>query len=236
MSILAIIPARGGSKGLPGKNIRPLLGKPLIAWSIEQALASKYIDHVYVSTDSEEIAAIARSYGALVPFMRPKELAEDTTSTAEVLIHFIREIESIGKTYDHILVLEPTSPLRETQDIDQAYERLLANPDARSIVGVGVVESQHPSFCVTLSDDGFLRSENDFLVLRRQDIEPLYYYEGSVYLSDIDTFKKKKNFYHNQTLGHVFTKWKALEIDDLVDFIMAETILKNQKNLKILLN
>jgi|TARA_B110000116_G_C16798561_1_gene568558 CMP-N,N'-diacetyllegionaminic acid synthase len=231
MSILAIIPARGGSKGLPGKNIRPLLGKPLMAWSIEQALASKYIDHVYVSTDSEEIAVIARSYGALIPFMRPKELAKDATSTADVLIHFIKEIEGLGKKYDHILVLEPTSPLRETQDIDQAYERLLANPDARSIVGVGVVESQHPSFCVSLTNEGFLRSKNDFIVLRRQDIEPLYYYEGSVYLSDISTFKEKKNFYHNQTLGYVFPKWKALEIDDLVDFINAETLLTNKKNL-----
>lgn len=231
MSILAIIPARGGSKGLPGKNIRPLLGKPLIAWSIEQALASKYIDHVYVSTDSEEIADIARSYGALIPFMRPKELAKDTTSTADVLIHFLKEIEGLGKKYDHILVLEPTSPLRETQDIDQAYERLLANPEARSIVGVGVVESQHPSFCISLTNEGFLRSKNDFAILRRQEIEPLYYYEGSVYLSDINTFKEKKNFYHNQTLGHVFPKWKALEIDDLIDFIMAETLLKNKKNL-----
>lgn len=229
MSVLAIIPARGGSKGLPGKNIRPLLGKPLIAWSIEQALASKYVDHVYVSTDSEEIAQVARYYGAIVPFMRPKELASDSAKTADVLIHVMEELELTGKKYEHILLLEPTSPLRESVDIDLAYEKLISTPEATSIVGVGVVESQHPAFCVSLTTEGFLQSDNDFKVLRRQDINTIYYYEGSVYLSSIDSFREHKNFYHCRTLGYVFPKCKTFEIDDMVDFTIVEALLKNSK-------
>jgi CMP-N,N'-diacetyllegionaminic acid synthase len=231
MSAIAIIPARSGSKGLPGKNIRSLLGKPLIAWSIEQALASKYIGVVHVSTDSEEIASIARSYGAEVPFLRPATLATDTTSTADVLIHHLNALQTEGMTFDHLVLLEPTSPLRETSDIDAAFKKLSSVPQAKSIVGVAVVESQHPSFCVSLTDAGFLRSENDFKVLRRQDIQPLYYYEGSIYISEIPTFMQKKNFYHHDTLGHIFPKWKAFEIDDITDFIIVEALLKNKKNL-----
>jgi len=229
--VLAVIPARGGSKGLPGKNIRPLLGKPLIAWSIEQALASKYIHTVHVSTDSEEIASIARSYGAEVPFLRPASLAIDTTPTADVLIHHLDSLDKDGEKFKHLVLLEPTSPLRETADIDSAFERLISNDQATSIVGVGLVESQHPSFCVRLTEKGFLRSENDFKVLRRQDIEPIYYYEGSVYISEIHTFRQKKNFYHPNTLGHVFPKWKTFEIDDIADFIIVEALLKNKDKL-----
>lgn len=228
MSVIAIIPARAGSKGLPGKNIRSLLGKPLIAWSIEQALASKHIQAVHVSTDSEEIASIALSYGAEVPFLRPSSLAIDTTPTADVLIH---HLDSLDEKFQHLVLLEPTSPLRETTDIDLAFEKLVSIPEATSIVGVGIVESQHPSFCVGLTENGFIRSENDFKVLRRQDIKPLYYYEGSVYISEIHTFRQKRNFYHQDTLGHIFPKWKTFEIDDIADFIIVEALLKNKEKL-----
>jgi len=227
-NILTVIPARKGSKGLPGKNIKILIDKPLIAWSIEQALASKYIGDVYVSTDCAEIANVAIKYGAKVPFLRPDYLARDETSTADVLIHLIDELENQGFTYDYILLLEPTSPLRDTKDIDRAFEKLLTEENAKSIVGVGSVESQHPSFCVKIDNNGFLVSENNFKVLRRQDLEPLFFYEGSVYLSEINWYKNHKNFYTNKTLGYVFPKWKNYEIDDLTDFVIVEALLKNR--------
>ncbi|MGX5820024.1 acylneuraminate cytidylyltransferase family protein [Chitinophaga lutea] len=226
--ILTVVPARGGSKGLPGKNIRPLLGKPLIAWSIEQGLASKYVDEVIVSTDDDQIAAVALEYGARVPFLRPSRLAEDSTSTADVLVHLIEELEKAGEYYDYIMLLEPTSPLRETGDIDAAFERLQSTPDARSIVGICQVESQHPAFCVTLTPGEFIRSGNDFKVLRRQEIDQLYFYEGSVYISDMETYKQHKNFYHRQTLGYEVPKWKSFEVDDITDFLIVEAILKNK--------
>jgi CMP-N-acetylneuraminic acid synthetase len=123
--VLTVVPARGGSKGLPGKNIKELIDKPLIAWSIQQGLASKYVNEVIVTTDSEEIADIAKRYGARVPFLRPAHLAQDTSSTKDVIIHLIDELEKIGEFYDYILLLEPTSPLRETSDIDLAFDSLI---------------------------------------------------------------------------------------------------------------
>jgi N-acylneuraminate cytidylyltransferase/CMP-N,N'-diacetyllegionaminic acid synthase len=231
MKVLAIIPARAGSKGLPGKNIRNLIDKPLIAWSIEQALGSKYVDKVYVSTESEAIAHVAKKYGALVPFYRPIELAQDSSKTSDVLMHFIDQLEKNGEYYDYILLLEPTSPLRESSDIDEAFEKLLINKNAKSIVGVGLVESQHPSFCITIDNNGFIQSNNDFNVLRRQEIKPLYFYEGSIYISEINTYKKNENFYHRETISHLFPKWKTFEIDDQIDFIIVEALLKNKLNL-----
>jgi CMP-N,N'-diacetyllegionaminic acid synthase len=230
--ILAVIPARGGSKGLPNKNLRPLLGKPLIAWSIEQALGSKYINEVFVSTDSEEIAQVARAYKAKVPFLRPIELATDEAKTSDVLLHFIKEIEKQNNTFTHILLLEPTSPLRETQDIDKAFEMLIRCLEATSVVGISKVEAQHPSFTINLTEDQFLRSKNNFRILRRQDIEDLYFYEGSVYISTIEKYKELNNFYHNNTLGYVMPKWKSFEIDDIVDFVIVEALLNNKEILK----
>lgn len=227
MRILAVVPARGGSKGLPGKNIRPLLGKPLIAWSIEQGLSCRYVNEVIVSTDSEEIAKIATQYGAEVPFLRPSNLALDSTPTSDVLIHLIEEMEKKGNIYDYLLLLEPTSPLREVSDLDAAVTRLINSPQASSIVGVSKVEAQHPEFCIKINDEGFIRSKNNFKVLRRQEIDELYFYEGSLYLSRIDTFKAKRNFYHEETLAYIMPKWKSYEIDDIVDFIIVESILKN---------
>lgn len=232
IKILTVIPARGGSKGLPGKNIKHLINKPLIAWSIEQGMGSKYVNEVIVSTDSEEIADIARQYGARVPFLRPSHLAQDTSSTKDVLIHLIEELEKKGEFYDYLLLLEPTSPLRETSDIDASIEILVNTQGARSIVGVNRVERQHPVFCITLTENGFLESKNQFATFRRQDIDELYFYEGSIYLSEIQAYKESGSFYHEQTLGYRVPKWKSFEIDDEVDFIIVEALLKNHLSLK----
>jgi CMP-N,N'-diacetyllegionaminic acid synthase len=231
-SIIAIIPARGGSKGLPGKNIKELCGKPLIAWSIEAGLGSRYLDEVMVTTDSEEIARIARSFGASVPFIRPAELANDTATSIDVIRHTLNFYENeLHKKFDYIVLLEPTSPLREKEDVDKAIEQLLETPRATSVVGICKTESQNPAFLVKKSPNNFLTGyENkNMTVLRRQDISEVYFFEGSVYVSHTDTLLSKNTFYHESTLGYEFPKWKSIEIDDIDDFIMVEALMKQKR-------
>jgi len=227
-TFLAIIPARGGSKGLLGKNIKNLCGKPLIAWSIETGLKSKYIDDVMVTTDSQEIANIAKQYGANVPFLRPEELASDTATTFDAVKHTIDFYkEKLNKEFNYIVLLEPTSPLREADDIDLAIEQLL-NSNAKSIVGICKTEDQNPAFLVKKDQKNFISGyeNNDMQVLRRQDIEDVYFFEGSLYISDIITYLNNKTFYHEYTIGYEVPKWKSLEVDDIYDFIMIEAIMK----------
>ena len=230
-SVIAIVPARGGSKGLPGKNIKELCGKPLIAWSIEAGLGSQYIDEMMVTTDSEEIARIAREFGAAVPFIRPAELADDTATSVEVIQHALNfYANELRKQFDYVVLLEPTSPLRETDDIDRSLEQLLSYPQASAVVGICKTESQHPAFLVKKSRKNFLVGyENlDMRVLRRQEISDVYFFEGSVYVSQTDTLQARKTFYHERTLGYEVPKWKSLEIDDLDDFIMVEALMKHK--------
>ena len=225
--ILAIIPARGGSKGLPGKNIKPLCGKPLIGWTIEQAQSSKYIDEIFVSTDSNEIAAVAEDFGIKVPFLRPAELATDTSPSSAFVLHTIDYYRNKGQEFDYILLLEPTSPLRDITDINIAIEQLLNHDTAKSIVGVSKVEATHPAFLVDISKEGLLKPYlKEMKTLRRQELSDLYFFEGSLYLSDIDFYIKEQTFYHDLTLPYVVPKYKAYEIDDIEDFYIDEKILE----------
>ena len=226
MKVLGVIPARGGSKGLPGKNIKSLLGKPLIAWTIEQALASKFLTKLIVSTDDQRIAKVAKQYGADVPFYRPVELSSDTAASIDVIIHALDFFKQKGEHFDMVVMLEPTSPLRETSDIDNAIEQLVKNKNAESIVGICKCESIHPEFMISLTEKGFLRSKNKFVVKRRQDTDDLYFYEGTLYASYVDVLRKKRNFYHEKTLGYVVPKWKSFELDDMLDLVIIEAIIK----------
>ena len=231
-SVLAIIPARGGSKGLPGKNIKVLCGKPLIAWSIEAGLGSKYIDEVMVTTDSDEIARIARDFGASVPFLRPAELASDTSTSMDVIRHALDFYEEkTHKVFDYIALLEPTSPLRVKEDIDNAIELLLGNPQATAVVGICKTESQNPAFLVKRNMNNFLigYENTDMKIVRRQDISDVYFFEGSVYVSDTATLRARNTFYHENTLGYEFPKWKSIEIDDIDDFIMVEALMQQKR-------
>lgn len=225
-SVLALVPARGGSKGLPGKNVRPLLGKPLIGWSIDQGRASKYIDAVVVSTDDAAIATVARDHGAELPFMRPSELASDTASSIDVILHALNTLEQAGRRYDVLVLLEPTSPLRETADIDAALETLLAHPEAQSIVGVAKVESCHPSFL--LRRKGVLLEPyalQEFGAKRRQELDELFFLEGTVYITWVDALRTRRGFYHERTMPYVVPKYKSFEVDDLTDFTVIETLM-----------
>lgn len=229
VSTLVLIPARGGSKGLPRKNLREFAGKPLIAWSIETALASESCDRVVVSTDDPEIAEVARAFGADVPFLRPAEFAADESPTIDTIAHAVGWLrDNEGESYDVLALVEPTSPLREPSDIDGCVSLLLDHPDAESVVTVAPAESAHPVFTVTLDERYRLAPyvNDDFRVLRRQELEPAYYFDGTMYAALIGPLLSKRTFYHDATLGFVVPRWKAFEIDDEYDFVAAEAVMR----------
>lgn len=231
--VLGIITARGGSKGLPGKNVKPLCGKPLIGWTIEAAKQSHLIDDIVVSTDCEQIASISREFGAEIPFLRPANLATDEATSFDVIKHAIEQLQEDGREYEYVISLEPTSPLRESHDIDNAVYQMIEK-GAGAIVGVCRAESTNPCFMYRKNTDGFLKSFiaekiDSSLAIRRQDIEPVYYLEGSVYVSRIDVFLERQGFYHEGTMGYEVPKWKSPEIDDEIDFLLVEAIMKHRR-------
>ena len=234
--ILAIVPARGGSKGLPGKNIRMLCGKPLIAWPIHSAKKSRYIDQVIVSTDDPEIAEIAQAEGAEVPFLRPPELATDTATSISVIEHAVGYLAEEGESFNYCVLLEPTSPMTENKDVDSALERLDRQRDiADAIVGISMVEGTHPAFDVVLDERKRIHpylQEGFDAVTRRQEIENLYFLDGSLYISDIEVLLKRQGFYHERTLGFKMPKWKSFEVDDIVDFFCIEAIMNNRDRIE----
>lgn len=227
--VLGLVVARGGSKGLPGKNVRDLCGKPLIGWTIDVARAARCLDAVVVSTDDKTIAEVASRHGAEVPFIRPAALASDTASSVDVVVHAIDFLAAAGRTFDIIVLLEPTSPLREPGDIDGAVARLVKS-GAGSIVSVCRAEVTHPAFMYRLGAGAHLtpfldRQPNG---LRRQELEPVYYLEGTIYASHVTVLKERRSFYHDDTIAYEVPKWKSIEIDDLDDFLMAEAIAKHK--------
>jgi len=234
--VLALIPARGQSKRLPRKNVMNLCGRPLLGWPVQAARKSKYVDRIIVSTEDEEIAATAHRQGADVPFLRPLELATDTAPSAAVVCHAVRSLAALGDSYDYLVLLEPTSPLTESEDIDRALETLQAKREiADSIVGVSRVVAAHPAFDVVIGPDGLLRPflDRDFgKAGRQQEISELYFFEGSLYISDMNVYLRKRSFYHDRTLPYIVPKWKAFEVDDIVDLICIESIVKNLDKIK----
>jgi len=233
--IMALIPARGGSKGIKLKNIRPLLGKPLINWTIEQAFGSSYIDNVVVSTDDPKIAEVAVKSGAEVPFLRPKFLATDKARSIDVITHALDFFKGKGVEYDYLVLLEPTSPLRESADIDKATELLIGNRfAATSIVSVSKVGAAHPAFDVMINKKGLvLPYEADSLEgKRRQDIKELYFFDGTIYMSKVSALIKKRSFYHENTMAYIVPKWKSFEVDDIVDWVCIGSVLRNIKTIK----
>lgn len=230
--VLALVPARQGSKGLSLKNIRPLLGRPLLTWPIATARGSRFVDRVVLSTDSEEFAEIGRAAGADVPFLRPPELATDTSPSIDFILHAIDALEATGDRYDYLVLLEPTSPLTEPRDVDLAIESLVAHStSADSIVGVSALVGAHPAFAVRIAANGLICpvGVSTFHALpRRQDIEPLFALDGSLYVSSVAALRREKGFCHGRTLSYVTPRYKSFEIDDLVDFICVEALLAHR--------
>ena len=228
--IIAVIPARGGSKGILKKNIKPLSGKPLIAHTIEQALQSKYLDRVIVSTDDEEIARVSRCYKAEVPFFRPAKLAQDDSPTIDTIFHALDWFAERGDFFDIVALLEPTSPLRKDDDIDRALELFCSNfEQADALVSVGGVHLEHPSIMKKI-EAGYVKPlGKSSTIYQRQQLTNVYFPYGVIYLSKVDSLREQKTFYQERTIPYLIERWQNYEIDDLDDFFCVEIMLKNHK-------
>jgi N-acylneuraminate cytidylyltransferase/CMP-N,N'-diacetyllegionaminic acid synthase len=227
--ILCVIPARSGSKGIKNKNIIKLGGQPLIAWPIKSALKSKYLDMVVVSTDSSKISNIAKRYGAEVPFLRPKKLATDNSSTIDVIKHAIKFFEKERKYFDYILCLESTSPLTSAKNIDKSINILFTNSNkANSIVSVCNCSSQHPEYLFYRKKNNllkrYLNKNNNYP--RRQNLSNLYFIDGSLYLSKVKSLFLNNSFISKKTISFIMPKYKSFEIDDYTDLLIYKTLIK----------
>ena len=229
--LLAVIPARGGSKGLPGKNIRPFAGHPLIAHSILMAKMCPIINRIVVSTDDEKIANVALKYGAEVPFIRPADLAEDNTPMWPVLKHALQKTIHITKqSYDYLLLLDPTSPGRIAEDINEALARLKETPEADGIVGVSKPEFNPIWHCV-IEQKGWMKDlvDGGALFGRRQDVSPVYRINASLYIWRTNFILRCQGNWRQEGKGLIYEipESRAIHIDDLKEFERWELLLKN---------
>ncbi|SLM30979.1 CMP-N-acetylneuraminic acid synthetase [Desulfamplus magnetovallimortis] len=244
LQVTALITARGGSKGVPKKNIRPLAGKPLIAWTIEAALKSKNIERVIVSTDDPEIAEISNQYGADTPFIRPSLIAKDDTPHIDVLIHALEWLKT-HENYspDYILTLQPTSPLRTSNDIDGAINLLhrykktnnTNNIDYEEKIDavIGICEaSNHPYIVHSINKKGYLEPFIDKKpsYLRRQDFPSAYVINGAIYLNQVSSLMALKTMFPPKSIGYVMPRERSLDIDELWEFIVAEALIIHKSN------
>lgn len=230
--MLAVIPARGGSKGVPGKNIRPLAGLPLISHSIRLSQLCAEITKCIVSTDSEEIAAVAREHGAEVPFLRPEALAQDDTPMWPVLQHALTEMESRDRCrYGSVVLLSPTSPARMPEDVSRAVELLEQDEDA-----VGVVAASQPSFnprwaCIDIAKDGYMRQSfpDGNVYTRRQDVPAVYRINGALYLWRRDHVANSEapRYFEMPHRMLEIPESRTIDIDSTHDFRLAELMLDN---------
>lgn len=226
--ILAIVTARGGSKGLPGKNIKKLNGKPLIAWTIDSIKNSEYLDEAYISTDSQEIANVCDTYGISVPKLRPEELAKDDTSSMDVLEYVIKELERKNKLFDYFILLEPTSPLRKSNDIDRMIKLAIDNPEADGVISLGRVHQEHPSIIKKVNEVGYIEPYVDGLetVYQRQMEDRAYFPYGVGYMVKTKRFIEEHTIYMDKILPYYIERWQNYEVDDIYDFLCIATIMK----------
>lgn len=225
MNNIAIIPARSGSKGLKDKNIKELIGKPLMAYTIEAALKSNRFETVMVSTDSEEYAEIARKYGAEVPFLRSQETSGDTSSTWDTVDEVLNNYLVKGKQFDTFAVLQPTSPLRTSFHIQQAYEKFYEK-NAKAVISVCETEYS-PLICNTLNVSqeltNFINKKN---MIRRQEMQKYYRVNGAIYISNIDFYNEDHYLFREGSYAYIMNQNDSIDIDTMIDFIVAKCILK----------
>lgn len=223
--ILGLVTARGGSKTVPGKNIRPLGGLPLIAWTVRAALDSAFLDRLILSTDSAEIAAAAAEYGCEVPFMRPAELATDTATSAQVVRH---ALENLDEPFDLFVLLQPTSPLRTAADID-ACIRVCQQQQAPSVVSINAVR-EHPSLMYSWKKDGRLVPFAERPSPRRQDWAPLHILNGAVYVCRTEHFLQTDSLMDEFTLGYEMPTDRSADIDTELDLAICQCIVQEKLN------
>lgn len=224
MTTFALIPARGGSKGIPRKNIRCMAGKPLVVWAIESALRSDFLESVVVSTDDEEIADVARRAGAKVPFMRPPELAQDQTPGIEPVLHALDQLPQ----FDSVLLLQPTSPLRTTADIDACLAMAM---DRRAPSVVSVCEPDtHPYWTYRLAEGQTLQPlVAKAPVTRRQDLPHVVAVNGALYFADAAWLRRNGSLVGRETLAYEMPRERSIDLDTLLDWKLAELLLREQK-------
>lgn len=223
--VLALIPARGGSKGIPGKNIKNLLGKPLISYTIKAAKECAYIDRIIVSTDSEEIASVAKETGAEVPFLRTKELASDTAKTIDAVIYML---ENLKESFDVLILLQPTSPLRDGRDITLALEAFLQSQ--RALASVSPVKDS-PILIRSIENGEAVPLMNENSTIRRQDMKTYYRVNGAIYINEIKELNQSTSFNDNPAY-YIMPQSRGTDIDDLVDFAICQYYLENPESLK----
>lgn len=217
--VLALIPARGGSKGIKDKNIIDLCGMPLIAYSIRAGIESGYIDSVVVTTDSERIAGVAREYGAEVPFLRPDELASDTSKSIDAVLHAVRWLKEHGESFDILVLLQPTQPLRTAKDIDGALEKYMEE-GMQPLISLTEAE-ESPVLMRTVNTEGRLEKVlNMDCSLRRQDMSRYYIIDGSIYINSVKELNEDTNFGDN-AVPYIMPKERSVDIDEYKDLEKA---------------
>lgn len=223
---LAIIPARGGSKGILNKNIMDICGKPLIAYTIEAGKKSKYIDEIVVSTDSDAIKDISQQYGANVPFLRPEHLSNDSAKSIDLVLHTIDFYKNNNNMcYDYVILLQPTSPLRTFVHVDEAIEKLMES--SRSSL-VSVREADENPVIMRSIQNNKLKEVISFegQNLRRQDLPTFYILNGAIYINSNDMLIHKKKFVDEDSMPYVMSKESSVDIDTMLDAKLVELIIK----------
>lgn len=229
--ILAVITARGGSKGVKGKNIKKLNGMPLIEYSFKACKNSEYLDNVILSSDDNSIIDFAKEKGIEVPFVRPKELASDTATSFSVIKHAVEFMEAKGEIYDYIVTIQPTSPFRTSNDIDNAIKLLIEDNVADSLVSVTEVE-YHPYWMKEIKD-GYIRSFMDIdesKVTRRQELPELYKMNGAIFISSRSLITEGTAILGEKIKPYLMNAESSVDIDTIEDFEMAEYMLKRGGN------
>ncbi|MED0717297.1 acylneuraminate cytidylyltransferase family protein [Aeribacillus composti] len=228
-TFLAIIPARGGSKGIPRKNITIINGKPLIQYTIDEAKNSKYLDRIIVSTEDKEIAEVAKKCGAEVPFLRPKELATDNAKTIDALIHAVKELEKRGSKYCYVVLLQPTQPLRKSWHIDEAIKKIVETNE-ESLVSVSEVK-EHPILMRTIGEDGKVKNLMEISsTVRRQDFPTFYKVNGAIYINKINENFTNNTSLNDNKLAYLIDKKYDLDIDEAVDLEFFKLFLRLNKS------
>jgi len=202
-------------------------GKPLIQWTIEQAISSTQVGRVVVSSDDDQILAIAKSLNCET-VRRPSDLASDEAPVSAAISHLLDKLSVKDGDFNSLLLLEPTSPLRPTGFIDFCLSQYLAHPSAESVVSVAAIEGQHPDFSMMLDNDGIVHASTGGALVhkRRQELEPIYFLEGSLYATTIKNFREHNSMYGSRTLGIIVEKWQSFEVDDIDDFTIVEALMK----------
>lgn len=225
MRNIAIIPARSGSKGLKDKNIKLLNGKPLMAYTIDAAKKSNLFDEIFVSTDSEEYANIANNLGASVPFLRSMKLSSDNASSWDVVKESLMNYKKLGKEFDTVALLQPTSPLRKVKDILNAYDNMKIK-DANAVVSVCEVDHS-PLWCNILPEDNSLNNflSQDLIKSPRQSLPKYYRINGALYIVKTEYLMTSENIYIEKCYAVIMKKEDSVDIDDIVDFKIAEALI-----------